>query len=128
MPALRATTQRRSIVMVPKLDSEAAMQAEAVQQIRARVQYQKELSKLHEHPIEEEVAEMWRWVNLTFVVGIPIVLLSAFYSAFFDEHPHRFEGELPEYMNVRSKEYPWECGECNLFDMPCWQKCRAAKK
>ena len=45
----------------------------------------------------------------------------------FDEHGHRFEGELPEYMHVRTKEFPWECGDCDLFDLKCWKQCRAEK-
>lgn len=102
------------------------MQAEAAQQIRARVQYQKELMKSKDHG-HEDVAEMWRWVNITFWVGLPICGLSVLYSFFFDEHPHRFDGELPEYMKVRSKEFPWECSDCDFFDLKCWKKCRAEK-
>jgi hypothetical protein len=103
------------------------MQAEAIEQIRARVLYQKELVKAHAHDPAEEVAEMNRWVNITFWVGVPICVLSVFYSYFFDEHPHRHEGALPDYMVVRTKEFPWECGECDLFDGKCWTKCRAEK-
>ena len=101
------------------------MQAQAIEQIRARVRYQKELAKVKDHNIEEEVSEMWRWIQLTFAVGFPICALSAGFSFFFDEHPHRHEGELPEYMKVRSKEFPWQCGDCDLFDSACWKKCRA---
>ena len=130
------------------------MTKEAIEQLRARVAYQKTLLASKSHSAEEEVKEMWRWVNITFMVGIPIVLLSAFYSAFFDVHrkyrmprhvegcqvrafanpilvyftAHRFEGELPEYMKIRSKEFPWECSDCDIFDGSCWKQCRAAKK
>ena len=62
------------------------MTKEAIEQLRARVAYQKTLLATKSHAVEEEVKEMWRWVNITFMVGIPIVLLSAFYSAFFDVH------------------------------------------
>lgn len=119
---------RRSASTFPKLGTEAEMIAEATQQIRARVKYQKELVKLHAHDPAEEVAEMFRWVNITFMVGLPICALSLLYSFIMDEHEHRVEGAMPEYMTVRSKEFPWECGECDLFDIPCWDKCRAAKK
>lgn len=104
------------------------MKAQAVEQIRARVRYQKHLLDSKHHSLEEELSEMWRWVNITFAVGIPICVASAFYSYFFDVHAHREEGELPEYMKVRSKEYPWECSDCDLFDYPCWRKCRAEKR
>ena len=103
------------------------MTAEAIEQIRARVQYQKALIAAKHHSPAEEVAEMWRWVSITFWVGFPVVFLSAFYTIFFDEHAHRVDGELPEYMHVRSKEFPWECSDCDLFDGKCWQKCRAEK-
>jgi cytochrome c oxidase subunit 6a len=117
----------RSASTFPRLGTEAEMQAEAIQQIRARVQYQKELLKVHAHNPAEEVAEMWRWVNITFWVGLPVCALSVVYSYVMDEHPHRHEGALPEYMVVRKKEFPWECDECDLFDGKCWAKCRAAK-
>jgi len=124
--AVKQQQQRRTALTVPKIGTEAEMTAEAVQQLRARVNYQKELTKAKHHSHEEEVAEMWRWVNMTFWVGIPVCVVSVLYSAFFDEHHHRFDGELPEYMKVRSKEFPWECGDCDLFDLKCWKKCREA--
>jgi len=121
------TVQRRSAQTVPHLGSEAEMQKEAIEQIRARVNYQKELTKAQAHGHEEDVAEMWRWVNVTFYVAVPICVLSFLYSMIFDEHAHRVEGELPEYMTVRNKEFPWQCGECDIFDLTCWKKCRAEK-
>jgi cytochrome c oxidase subunit 6a len=120
--------QRRFAQVVPQLGTEEEMQKQAIEQIRARVLYQKELvaakKAAHGH---EDVAEMWRWVNITFLVGVPISVLSILYSYLFDEHAHRAEGELPEYMSVRSKEYPWKCSECDLFNLECWKKCKAAK-
>jgi hypothetical protein len=104
------------------------MQAEAIEQIRARVQYQKELMEIKGHSTEEEIAEMYRWINVTFFVGFPIVLASLAYSFLFEEHRHRIEGDLPEYMKIRNKEFPWSCGDCDLFDGPCWAKCKAEKE
>ena len=111
---------------VPALGTEEEMKAQAVEQIRARVKYQKELLAAQTHG-HDDVDEMWKWLNYAFFVGLPICFLSATYSFFFDVHPHRFEGALPEYMSIRSKEFPWECGECDLFDLKCWKKCRAEK-
>ena len=102
------------------------MQAQSIEQIRARVKYQKELLAAQDHG-HDDVEEMWRWVNISFWVGIPVVLISALLTLIFDEHGHRFEGELPEYMHVRTKEFPWECGDCDLFDLKCWKRCRAEK-
>jgi cytochrome c oxidase subunit 6a len=122
-----AIQQSRSAQTVPRLGTEAQMQAEAIEQIRARVKYQKELVAAHAHDPAEEFAEMVRWINITFMVGLPICGLSVVYSYFMDEHAHRNDGALPDYMVVRSKEFPWECGECDLFDLKCWEKCRAEK-
>ena len=102
------------------------MKAQAIEQIRARVKYQKELIAAQTHG-HDDVDEMWRWVNYTFLIALPLVGLSIAYTLIFDEHPHRHEAPLPEYMNIRSKEFPWECGECDLFDGKCWKKCRAEK-
>lgn len=111
---------------VPALGTEKEMVEQAVEQIRARVKYQKELIAAQSHG-HDDVDEMWKWLNYTFMFGLPICLSSIVYSFIFDEHPHRFEAPLPEYMAIRSKEFPWECGECDLFDLTCWKKCRAAK-
>jgi hypothetical protein len=120
--------QRRTMAQtVPKVGDPAAMQAEALEQLRARVAYQKEILASQHHGIEEDLDEMWRWVNITFSVGFPICILSLAYTMIFDEHPHRHDGPLPEYMQVRAREFPWECGQCDLFDLPCWKKCRAEK-
>jgi hypothetical protein len=113
--------------VVPALGSESEMKAQAIEQIRARVNYQKELLAAQTHG-HDDVDEMWRWLNITFWVALPVCALSCFYSAFFDEHPHRFDGPLPEYMGIRNKEFPWQCGECDLFDYKCWNKCKAEKK
>jgi hypothetical protein len=119
--------QRRGAQTVPKIGTPSAMQAEAIEQIRARVAYQKELMAGSAHGVEEELHHMWQWINISFMVGIPICLLSVGYSYFFDEHHHRNEGPLPEYMNVRNKEFPWDCDQCDLFDTTCWKKCKAEK-
>jgi cytochrome c oxidase subunit 6a len=109
------------------------MQADAIEQIRARVKYQKEVLEHHaahggHHNPAANLAEMWRWVNISFFVGLPVCVISVVYSFIMDEHPHRADGELPEYMVVRSKEFPWQCSSCDLFDYPCWKKCKADKK
>jgi hypothetical protein len=120
-------SSQRSIVTIPKLGTPEEMQAQAIQQLRERVRYQKDLMAATQHSHEEEVAEMFRWIRITFMVGLPICVASALYSTFFDEHPHRVE-ETPEYMHVRSKEFPWQCGDCDFFDRKCWKECKAAQK
>ena len=43
------------------------------------------------------------------------------------DHVHRPHGPLPDYMSIQTKEFPWECETCALFDLDCWKKCRAEK-
>ena len=126
--AAAAVLQRRTIMSVPAVGTEKEMTDQAIEQIRARVKYQKELIQAHEHDSHDDTGEMWRWLNLSFFVGLPIVLASGLYSVVFDKHSHRIEGPLPDFMAVRSKEFPWQCGECDLFDLNCWKECKAAKK
>lgn len=120
-------TQKRSAQVMPLYGSEEEMQKQMVEQIRARVKYQKEIMAIKNANNHADEAEMWRWVNITFVVGIPVMFGSILYSYFFDEHAHRLDGDLPEFMVIRSKEFPWQCSGCDLFDMACWKKCKAEK-
>mmetsp|Transcript_15956 Transcript_15956/g.20851 ORF Transcript_15956/g.20851 Transcript_15956/m.20851 type:complete len:142 (-) Transcript_15956:100-525(-) len=125
---LASSFQRRNAQTVPRLGTEAEMQMESVQQIRARIAYQKEMMK-GKHGTAEDIHEMERWIQLTFMVALPICVMSYIYSFAIDnEHPHRIEGALPEYMAIRSKEFPWnECDDCDFLDGACWKKCRAEK-
>lgn len=119
---------RRSVLTVPRLGTEAEMQAEAVAQIRARLAYQKEIMASRPHKSHsEEWVELWNWIKISIFVCGPVVVFALVKDAIFEEHKHRPHGPLPEYMGIRSKEYPWECGQCDLFDLDCWKKCRAEK-
>ena len=126
--AIRAT-QRRSAQTVPRLGTEEQMKAEALEQIKARIAYQKEIMKAKDpaNQLQEEIHEMYKWVKVSFMVGLPICVASLIFSFAMEEHAHKPEGELPEYIAVRHKEYPWECSDCDLFDLACWKKCRAEK-
>ncbi|CAB9498106.1 expressed unknown protein [Seminavis robusta] len=123
-------SQRRSAQTVPRMGTEEQMKAEALEQIKARVAYQKELMKTKDpkHQLDEEIHEMYKWVKVSFMVGAPICLASFIFSFAMEAHHTRPDGELPEYMAVRHKEFPWECSDCALFDLGCWKQCRAEKK
>merc|ERR1719356_1550012 len=116
---------RRSAQTVPKVDTAESMQKQAIEQIRARVQYQKEImARNHEHHnYEKEVDEMYKWIKITILVAVPFCVISSIYS-YFDDHHHRHEGAEPDYLRIRTKEFPWECSDCDLLDYPCWKKCR----
>ena len=120
-----ATVQRRSNQTVPKLGNQAEMEAEAIAQLRARVRRQKEIMDATQHSETEEIAEMWKWIKISFIVATPVCVLSIAKDVFFVDHVHRPHGPLPDYMDIQVKEFPWECETCALFDLECWKKCRA---
>ena len=124
-----AALQRRSASTVPRYGSEDAMKKEALEQIRARLAYQKELkSSRGGHSHAEEIDEMWKWVKISFVVALPICAISALKDILFEEHGHgHSHGPMPDYMKIRTKAFPWECEDCTLFDTECWAACRAEK-
>ncbi|KAL7466747.1 hypothetical protein ACHAXS_007030 [Conticribra weissflogii] len=119
-----AVTQRRSNQTIPKLGTPAEMEAEAIAHLRARVRRQKEIMDATHKSEAEEVEEMWKWIKISAVVAAPVCVLSILKDMFFVEHSHRPHGPLPEYMNIQTKEFPWECESCALFDLECWKKCR----
>ena len=125
-----AALQRRSATTVPRFGTEEAMKKDALDQIRARLAYQKELKAKHSgHTHAEEVNEMWKWVKITFAIAFPICLLSSMKDVLFGEHHHdHAHGPVPEYMKIRTKPFPWECDDCALFDQKCWDACKAEKK
>ena len=129
-PVLAARqSQFRSIQTVPKIGSEAEMQAEAIEQVRARIAYQKEVLAANPHKShDEEWDELWLWIKISIFVGGPGCFLMMAKDAAIEEHHHRPEGPMPEYMEIRAKEFPWECDQCALFDLDCWKKCRAEKE
>ena len=119
---------RRSVITVPKLGTEKEMEQEAIAQIRARIAYQKEI--MAENPYKshaEEWAELWTWIKISIFVCGPGCVFAVAKDLVFEEHHHRPHGALPEYMGIRKKEFPWECENCDFFDMDCWKKCRAEK-
>jgi len=116
--------QRRSNQLVPKLGSPAEMEAEAIAQLRARVRRQKEIMDADTHCQTEEIAEMWKWIKLSFFVVVPVCVLSVAKDVLLVDHQHRKPDPLPDYMAIQVKEFPWECETCALFDLECWKKCR----
>ena len=42
-------------------------------------------------------------------------------------HDHHHEQIDYPYIKKRTKPLPWGCSNCDLFDMPCWKKCKEAK-
>ena len=123
-----AVTTRRSVQTVPRAGPIEQMEADAVAQLRARLAYQKDLMAENPHKSHsEEWTELWTWIKISFFVCGPVVVLSIAKDLAFEEHAHRPHGPLPEYMGVRVKEFPWECDQCDIFDLDCWKKCRAEK-
>jgi cytochrome c oxidase subunit 6a len=102
------------------------MKKEAIEHLKARLSKQKEIEKGNHIPHEEEMIEMAKWIKISFIVAVPVCVLSVAKDMFLD-HPHRKEGPEPDYMRIRKKEFPWECSDCELFNGDCWKKCREEK-
>lgn len=119
-------SQRRSAQTVPRMGTEEQMKAEALEQIRARIRYQKSLEQSKGHSQAEEADEMWKWIRITFYVGFPVCVIGLIKDQlFFSDHGHGYEGPMPDYLAINNKAFPWECEMCPLFDSKCWAKCRA---
>jgi hypothetical protein len=105
------------------------MKGEMLSQIRARLAYQKELkSKSGEHSLEEHYQEMFKWVKISFAIGFPLCILGLIKDFVILDLHHGHEDEIKrEYMKIRTKQYPWECDDCDLFDTKCWKACREEK-
>lgn len=100
------------------------MKKEAIEHIKARISKQKEIEKGNHISYEEELAEMYKWIKISVLVAAPVCVLTVAKDLLLVEHPHRKEGPEPDYMRIRNKEFPWECEDCELFNGPCWKKCR----
>mmetsp|Transcript_19307 Transcript_19307/g.20927 ORF Transcript_19307/g.20927 Transcript_19307/m.20927 type:complete len:101 (-) Transcript_19307:71-373(-) len=65
--------------------------------------------------------ESKRWFKLSVaMIGLSTVL--GLYNVAAHEHEHG-RHDLP-YMHIRTKPYPWECSDCNLFSGDCWKACK----
>jgi cytochrome c oxidase subunit 6a len=102
------------------------MKRDAIEQIKARIARQKEIVEGTHRPHAEEVEEMYKWIKISIMVATPICVLS-FLKDQLLAHPHRLEAPEPDYMKIRTKAFPWECDDCELFNTECWNKCRAEK-
>lgn len=101
------------------------MKADALAQLRARLAYQKELARNStEKSHAEEVDEMWKWIKISFIVALPICVVSSLKDIILGDHHHVDDGPQPDYMKIRNKSYPWTCEDCALFDQKCWDACK----
>lgn len=103
------------------------MKSEALAQLRARIARQKEIEKGNHVSHAEEVDEMYKWIKISFMVATPVCILSVLKDLIAGHDHHDDHGPKPDYMNIRTKAFPWECEDCPLFDAKCWDKCRAEK-
>lgn len=73
-------------------------------------------------------AHMTRWKTATYIGMIPVWVCigGGLYAIVKGEHHD--QGPKPQYAyaKIRTKEYPWSNGDCNLFDMHCRRLARLA--
>lgn len=103
------------------------MKQEVIAQLRARIARQKEIEKAVHKSEAEELDEMWKWVKISLLIAGPVCVLTSLKDILTIEHEHRKPGPEPDYMKIRTKPFPWECEDCELFNRECWAKCRAEK-
>ena len=56
---------------------------------------------------------------------VGLCCVSATYCIAVHDHVEPRRG-LP-YQKIRNKPFPWSCSDCDLFDLKCWDACKAAK-
>jgi len=73
---------------------------------------------------------MAKWKKYSLYVGIPVstalfvVNMGLLATGDHIHNPADLGVEMPSYMKIRTKPYPWSCPDCNLFDGHCWDKCK----
>ena len=71
------------------------MTKDAVEQLKARIAYQRELEAAHHHSHQEEVDEMWKWIKISFIIAFPVCVFSAVKDIVFgEEYCHILDGKL----------------------------------
>ena len=71
--------------------------------------------------------EMAQWRTYSYgIVGFSSLLTIGIFATMDDSHGHPKENPY-SYEKIRTKPYPWECSNCNLFDGHCWEECRKKK-
>jgi len=124
--SVRSNIPRRYIQTAPNLGSQEEMTAQAIAQVRARVALQKAVVSKY-NTQGEEFAEAKSWMNLLFMGFYPVVIPYTLYNIYLmmtEEH-HEEQEDLPTYMKIESKPFPWRCPDCSLFDTHCWNLCKA---
>mmetsp|Transcript_142 Transcript_142/g.374 ORF Transcript_142/g.374 Transcript_142/m.374 type:complete len:107 (-) Transcript_142:44-364(-) len=75
----------------------------------------------------EAAIEMAKWTKYSYAAIAGVTALTCYvgvieYQHLMHPHPH----EVPAYshLKIRSKPYPWDCPDCNLFEPACWKACK----
>mmetsp|Transcript_20539 Transcript_20539/g.36935 ORF Transcript_20539/g.36935 Transcript_20539/m.36935 type:complete len:112 (+) Transcript_20539:115-450(+) len=74
---------------------------------------------------EEAVKTMnlWKYIGFGGVGVVVLGIAKEFTST--EEHHHKTVTYAHERNRVKS--YPWACGDCDFFDLHCWNKCKEEK-
>ena len=78
------------------------------------------------HSREEGLKEVEKWKKVSIGMTGLVILLSLKEVVSSEEHGHGPE-ELPSYMRIRSKPFPWSCTDCSPFDSACMKACKESK-
>ncbi|GAB5031316.1 cytochrome c oxidase subunit via [Nannochloropsis oceanica] len=78
-----------------------------------------------DHGAEE--VEKWRKVSIAATGIVVLFSLKEMVDMAGGHHGAHSDKPLPDYMQIRSKPFPWECSSCSLFDTDCFKKCKAER-
>lgn len=77
----------------------------------------------------EAAVEMGKWTKYSYG-AIAFCGCLTTYIGFIEyqhfAHPHHVEDIAYSHKKIRSKPYPWDCADCNLFEPKCFADCKAA--
>eukprot|EP00924_Labyrinthula_sp_SR-Ha-C_P016311 augustus_masked-scaffold_73-processed-gene-0.51-mRNA-1 protein AED:0.04 eAED:0.04 QI:0/-1/0/1/-1/1/1/0/91 len=77
------------------------------------------------HDEHVKTMEFWKKVTMGALPVLGLLGVVNAYWHFAGHHDHEEETPQYSYLRFRKKKYPWSCGDCDLFDIKCWEKCKA---
>lgn len=78
---------------------------------------------------EENLSALNNWRKATYI-ALPLIGLFGLYQVYLIQvngHVHRDEIEW-DHLKIRTKAFPWECSDCDLFDRACHRACKKELK
>lgn len=73
--------------------------------------------------------QMVKWMQISKGMGGLCLVLGAYNFVAHFTHEHEHGEHIPySYMKLRTKPFPWAATDCDLFDLECKRKFKAAQQ